>query len=66
MEQLVQAGLKMTEGEDNAKQTVGEVLQGVLAVKDIVSLALQTVPQAALAWAGVCLTVQVTSSLQAC
>lgn len=59
MEQLVQAGLKKTEGEDKVKQAVGEVLQGVLTVKDIVSLAVQTVPQAALAWTGVCLVVQV-------
>ncbi|RYP43376.1 hypothetical protein DL768_009953 [Monosporascus sp. mg162] len=35
MEQLAQAGLKKTEGEDKVKQAVGEVLQGVLAVKDI-------------------------------
>jgi hypothetical protein len=59
MEQLAQAGLKKTEGEHKVKQAVGDVLQGVLAVKDIVSLAVQTVPQAALAWTGVCLAVQV-------
>ncbi|KAH0536101.1 hypothetical protein FGG08_006987, partial [Glutinoglossum americanum] len=50
MERLVQVGLRKIEGEDKVKQAVGEVLQGVLAVKDIVSLAVQTVPQAALAW----------------
>ncbi|KAI9767962.1 MAG: hypothetical protein M1840_005274 [Geoglossum simile] len=59
MEQLVQAGLKKTEGEDKVKQAVGEVLQGILVVKDVVSLAIQTVPQAALAWAGVCLSLQI-------
>ncbi|KAI9786212.1 MAG: hypothetical protein M1839_007622 [Geoglossum umbratile] len=59
MERLVQAGLKKIEGEDKVKQAVGEALQGFIAVKDIISLAVQTVPQAALAWIGVCLAVQV-------
>ncbi|KAF7502487.1 hypothetical protein GJ744_005664 [Endocarpon pusillum] len=59
MEQLAQAGLKKTEGEGKAKQAVGEVLQGVLAVKDFVSLVTQIMPQAALAWTGVCFAVQI-------
>jgi hypothetical protein len=59
MEELVQAGLKKTEGEDKVKQVIGEALQGVLSVKDIIGSALQPVPQAALAWTGVCFALQV-------
>jgi len=59
MEELVQAGLKKTEGEDKVKQVIGEAMQGVLSVKDIIGSALQPVPQAALAWTGVCFALQV-------
>jgi hypothetical protein len=43
------------------KQAVGEVMQGVLSMKDIIGSALQTVPQAALAWTGVCFAMQASS-----
>ena len=59
MERLVQARLKKTEREDEFKQTAGEVMQGILSVNDVVSSALQAVPQAALAWTGVCFALQV-------
>ena len=59
MEQLVQAGLKKTEWESKKKQTVGAALQGPLALKDLIGSALETMPQAALAWAGVCFAMQV-------
>lgn len=61
MHQLMQAGLAKTEKEAKIKQNVGEVMQRALLVKDVVSLAIQTVPQAALAWTGVCLALQVSS-----
>lgn len=61
MDQLMQAGLAKTEKEAKIKRNIGEVMQGALAMKDIVSLAIQTVPQAALAWTGVCLALQVSS-----
>lgn len=57
----MQAGLAKTEKEAKIKRNIGEVMQGALAMKDIVSLAIQTVPQAALAWTGVCLALQVSS-----
>lgn len=62
MERLVQAGLKKTEWESKKKQTVGTVgaaLQGLLSLKDLIGSALETMPQAALAWTGVCFAIQV-------
>ena len=50
MSQLVEAGLRKTAGEDKVKQVIGEAMQGVLNVKDMIGWALQPVPQAALAW----------------
>ena len=61
MEQLIQARLEKTEREYKFKQAVGEVMQHILSVKDAVSSALQAVPQAALAWTGVCFALQVDS-----
>lgn len=60
MSQLVEAGLRKTAGEDKVKQVIGEAMQGVLNVKDMIGWALQPVPQAALAWTGVCFALQVT------
>jgi len=59
MERLVQAGLEKTERESKMKQTVGAALQGLLSLKDQISSALQAIPQAALAWTGVCFAMQV-------
>lgn len=60
MSQLVEAGLRKTAGEDKVKQVIGEAMQGVLNIKDMIGWALQPVPQAALAWTGVCFALQVT------
>jgi hypothetical protein len=57
---LVQAGLKKTESVVKVKQGVGEVVDVILSAKDIIGLAVQTVPQAALAWTGVCFALQVS------
>ena len=59
MSQLVQAGLKKTETEAKVKQGIGNAMQVVLSAKDIISSAIQTVPQAALAWTGVCFALQI-------
>jgi N-terminal domain of NWD NACHT-NTPase len=59
MDRLVQAGLKKTERESKMKQTVGAALQGFLSLKALIGSALETIPQAALAWMGVCFTMQV-------
>jgi N-terminal domain of NWD NACHT-NTPase len=59
MGQLVQAGLKKTETEAKAKPRIGNAVQVVLSAKDSIDWAVQTVPQAALAWAGVCFALQI-------
>ena len=59
MSQLVQAGLNKTETEVKVKQGIENVMQGVLSAKDIIGSAIQTVPQAALAWTGVCFALQI-------
>jgi hypothetical protein len=62
MEQLVQAGLRITQGEDKVKQAVGEAFQGILSVKDVIGSALETVSRAALAWTSICFAMQVSQS----
>jgi len=59
MRKLAQAGLKKTEKEAKAKQKIGNAMQVVLSAKDIVSSAVQAMPQAALAWTGVCFALQI-------
>ena len=59
---LVQAGLKKTESVVKAKHGIGEVVDVILSAKNIIELAVQTVPQAALAWTGVCFALQVSVS----
>jgi len=60
MSQLVQAGLKKTERQAKVKQSAGEAMQVVLSAKETIGSAIQSMPQAALAWAGVCLALQVS------
>lgn len=60
MDKLIQSGLARTEKEAKVKQSIGEVMQMVLSVKDVVSSAVQAMPQAALAWTGVCFALQVS------
>ena len=59
MDELIQAGLAKTEKEAKIKQNIGQVMQEVLIMKDVVSSAIQVIPQAALAWTGVCFALQV-------
>lgn len=60
MDRLIKIGLAKTEKEAKIKQNVGEVMQYVLSLKEIVSSAIGTMPQAAIAWCGVCLALQVS------
>lgn len=62
MRWLAQSGLDKNELEHKFKQYVGVTLQGVLSMKDVVGSALQAMPQAALAWTGVCFAMQVSLS----
>ena len=59
MDKLIQIGLAKTEKEARVQQNVGEVMDKILSVKDVVSSAIEVMPQAALAWTGVCFALQV-------
>ena len=59
MRQLIQAGLKKTEKEAKVKRGIGNAMEVVNSAKDIIGSAIQTVPQAALAWTGVCFALQI-------
>jgi hypothetical protein len=62
MEQLVHTGLDKTAREAKVKGCLGPTMDIVLAAKDTISFAIQAVPQAALAWAGVCIALEVSWS----
>ena len=59
MYKLIQDGLQKTTREAKIIQGIGETAQFVLSANDIISTAIQAVPQAALAWTGVCFALQV-------
>jgi NWD NACHT NTPase-like protein len=60
MTQLIRAGLEKTETEANMKKRAGEAIQVVLSAKDMIDSVINNVPQAALAWTGVCFALQVS------
>jgi len=62
MELLVKAGMKKTEREREIKENVGSAMKGILLFKDLIGQAVSTIPQGALAWAGVSLAMQVCLS----
>jgi hypothetical protein len=62
MEQLVRTGLDKTAREVKVKAGFGPAMDVVISVKDTISSAIQAVPQAALAWAGVCIALEVRLS----
>ena len=59
MERLVNAGMEKTEREREIKEDVGGAMKGILLFKDLVGQAVSTIPQAALAWTGVSVVMQV-------
>lgn len=59
MNQLVTFGLAKIKRETKIKDGLDKGVQVILSAKDIISSAIQTVPQAALAWAGVCVVLEV-------
>ena len=59
MEQIIDASTKRTEKERKVKGHIGDAMQGLLAVKDMIDFAARTVPQAAVAWTGVALAMQI-------
>jgi hypothetical protein len=61
MKRLIEGGLDKTAREAKAKERIGIVMDGVLATKNVVSLAIEAMPQASLVWAGVCVALEVST-----
>ena len=61
MMQLVQTGLDKTAKEATVKRRLEEGIDVISSVKGIIHAAVQAVPQAAVAWVGVCLALEVAS-----
>jgi hypothetical protein len=61
MKQLIKGGLDKTAREAKAKERIGVGMDGVLAVTNVVSLAIEAMPQASLVWAGVCVALEVST-----
>lgn len=59
MQQLVQAGLDRTQKQASIKRGIDEGLQVVQTVRGIVDKAVHAAPEAAVAWVGVCLGLEV-------
>ncbi|OWT42609.1 WD domain, g-beta repeat domain-containing protein [Pochonia chlamydosporia 170] len=61
MQQLVQTGLDRTLKETSIKEGIGECLEVVQRMRGIVDKAIQAAPQAAVAWVGVCIGLEIIS-----
>ncbi|KAJ6028364.1 WD40 repeat-like protein [Penicillium herquei] len=62
MKQIVQRGLQKTEKEAKLKKTMGQPMQIALAANDIISFALNSCSEAALAWSGISLALQILTN----
>ncbi|KAH7146060.1 hypothetical protein EDB81DRAFT_484509 [Dactylonectria macrodidyma] len=62
MQQLVQEGLDRTQKAASIKRGIDEGLQAVQAVRGIVDKAVHAAPEAAVAWVGVCLRLEILSN----
>ncbi|KAF4448241.1 nwd1 protein [Fusarium austroafricanum] len=62
MQQLVRYGLDRTQKAASIKRGIDEGLQAVQAVRGIVDKAIQAAPEAAIAWVGVCLGLEILSN----
>lgn len=62
MRQLIHEGLNKTATEAKVKGAIGTATEFIFSAKDIISSAVQAVPQAALAWTGVCVALEVSLS----
>jgi hypothetical protein len=58
MDRLLNTGLDKTKKLVKVEKNIGDAINIVLSVKDAIGSALQAVPIAALAWAGVCVALQ--------
>ncbi|KFA80387.1 hypothetical protein S40288_09853 [Stachybotrys chartarum IBT 40288] len=62
MQQLVQAGLDRTQKQVSIKRGIDEGLQAMQAMRGIVDKAVHAAPEAAIAWVGVCLGLEILSN----
>lgn len=60
MNELIRVGLEKTAREAKVKDGVNTAMEIVLSLKDMVSSAIAAVPQASLAWSGVCVALGVS------
>ncbi|KAL9488344.1 hypothetical protein ACSS6W_000621 [Trichoderma asperelloides] len=61
MEQLVTSGLVKIKREMKMKESLDKGMQVVMSAKEVIRSAIQTIPQAALAWTGVCVALEMKS-----
>jgi hypothetical protein len=59
MDRLLNTGLDRTKKLAEVENNMGDAINIVLSIKDAISSALKPVPIAALAWTGVCITLEV-------
>ncbi|KAL7763948.1 hypothetical protein ACKLNR_005093 [Fusarium oxysporum f. sp. zingiberi] len=62
MQQLIQEGLGRTQKQASIKQGIDEGLQAIQAVRGIMDSAVKAAPEAAVAWVGVCLGLEILSN----
>ncbi|KAF4987184.1 hypothetical protein FGRMN_10500, partial [Fusarium graminum] len=62
MQQLIQGGLGRTQKQASIKQGIDEGLQAIQAVRGIMDSAVKAAPEAAVAWVGVCLGLEILSN----
>jgi hypothetical protein len=63
MRKLVQDGQVRVAAAAKITKGLGDVAHFVLSAKDMIDLAIQNIPQAALPWAGVCVGLQVSARI---
>ncbi|KAK4220598.1 NACHT domain-containing protein [Podospora fimiseda] len=62
MIQLIHSGLDKTESEAKLKDNLKVPVDVIFSAKNIISSAIQAVPQAALAWSGICVALEVLAN----
>jgi len=66
MTQLIHAGLEKITREAKVKEGLGAAVNVALSARNVISAAIQAVPQAALAWTGICVALEVRLSSEHC
>ena len=66
MNKLVEDGLKKTEKLANVMKGIGNAIRVIDSVKETIGKGIASVPYAGIAWAGVCIALQVSMSFRHC